>query len=350
MCRILSYSAIFAMALSLLLFPHLSVLAVQKALSLCIGAIIPSLFPYMALANIWYSLDGSQWLSQKLRPFMKSVFHLPGEAACAMLLGCVSGFPVSAKITAMLYNDHQIEKHEAEHMLMFCSNAGPAFVFGVIGRYIFKSSKISFALWLTHIVSAVIIGILFRPRLSQEQQGKALYLKNEARSSASLTQSIIDAGNSVIQICLLIIFFSILIEFTTAIIPPQLRSSSLFPFLVGLLELTNGVSAFPHQPTEAVFVMMSALLAWNGCCIHMQVLSVTSKSQLKMKKYFAGKFLHMLLSTAVACMIAPFLPFEVPNQPRFKHMVVWIAITFILFLIFHSVAKTSSGKSIKLSL
>jgi hypothetical protein len=90
---------------------------------------------------------------------------LPGRrrpAPHAFALGIIGGYPVGAKTAISLYQKKLCTKEEAERLLGFCNNSGPAFILGVVGVGVFSSSRIGILLYLVHIFSSITVGFLFR--------------------------------------------------------------------------------------------------------------------------------------------------------------------------------------------
>ena len=107
--------------------PDIAINAVYDTLKLCTQAVIPSLFPYFVITNLWISTGGAYKLSQRIGIMVETIFHLPKNLSHALLIGCISGFPLGANAVLQQYNDNKIMRDHAEQALMFCSNAGPGY-------------------------------------------------------------------------------------------------------------------------------------------------------------------------------------------------------------------------------
>ena len=73
-----------------------------KALTLCAGTVIPSLFPFMTVTALLVRLGFGQWLAPHTAGLMAPLFRLPGCASSALLLGLVGGYPIGARTAAEL--------------------------------------------------------------------------------------------------------------------------------------------------------------------------------------------------------------------------------------------------------
>ena len=120
--------------------PSESFEASKEALNLCINVIIPTLFPFFVFSSLAISLGLADILGKIFGGIMKPIFNVNGSCSTAFILGLISGFPVGAKTAISLYQNGQCSKTEAERILSFSNNAGPAFVLGTVGIGIWNSS------------------------------------------------------------------------------------------------------------------------------------------------------------------------------------------------------------------
>ena len=75
----------------------------------------------------------SRCLGRLLHPIMAPLFRVNGSCAAALALGFVGGYPVGARTAIQLYQQGQCSKTEAQRLLAFCNNSGPAFILGAVG-------------------------------------------------------------------------------------------------------------------------------------------------------------------------------------------------------------------------
>lgn len=325
----------------LLLCPGVAREAILQGLQVCCRSILPALFPFFVLTNLWISLGYGEKLSRLAAPLMVRVFHLPGAAAPAMVLGAVGGYPVGAQTIAQLFRDGSLSRQEAEAALRFCNNAGPAFLFGIVGGGLFQSAAIGAALWVIHLASAWLLGILFRPA-----QIPAASLSGTAESQAgplppAVTAAIAKAGDTALRVCVFVLFFSVASSYLAFLLP---SGRPWTVYLLGSLELAGGISRLAETglTAQAKFIASAALLGWGGLCIHCQSLAALSGSGLPARSYLSGKALHALVSGAGACLACPFLPLETAcfGSGLAFQFPLWLPILCLV-----AVAKSSSGKA-----
>ena len=329
-------------AASFVLFqPEIATRAISKGILVCANSILPTLFPFFIISDLWCTLGYSQQVSKVLSPFMNAVFHLPGSAAPALITAAVGGYPVGIQTLTKLYENNAISKHHAEATLLFCNLAGPAFILGIVGVGLFQSLQIGVVLWVIHLASAFSIGFLFRPSASTPDTN-VQYTATDTAFLPALTLAIKKAGETTVQVCIFILFFSIVTENLAHLLPSSVQSA----VLLGSFELASGCTSLGNLglPQKTVFVICSGFLGWGGLCVHFQSVSMLSRTDLSTKNHWAGKALQGLLSTALACLIAPYLPLHAPCFASASAPPV-TAIAFLACLMILMLEKSSSRKT-----
>ena len=323
-----------ALACMLLFMPQAVSRGVANGLSICANAILPSLFPFFVLTEFWVQAGYAHRIGLMAAPLTKRLFHLPGTAATAVILGMIGGYPMGAKTVASLYEKGQLTNDDAAQALFFCSNAGPSFLFGVIGVGVFQSVGMGFCLYLIHLFSAFLIGIIFRPKTCSE---KPIVRETETPLPKAIVSSIRQGGMTAISVCVFVVFFSVL--------------GSLFPFLTvssGLLELSRGADmlAASNFPVEFKAIMASGFVGFGGLCVMVQTISILQEVQLSCRTYCIGKLLHAILSMAITWLFLPYLPLSAPcftqALPTCNIVLFRTMLLSTLLLLF---VKISSGKT-----
>ena len=102
--------------------------------------LVLSLLPYFAAAGLLTRLGAVDALARRLAPAAARLFGVSGAGAAVFLLGLSGGYPLGAASIGELYRDGVIQNDEAEHLLAFCDNSGPAFAVGALGAGVFGSA------------------------------------------------------------------------------------------------------------------------------------------------------------------------------------------------------------------
>lgn len=285
----------------LILDPQSAVSGAQEGLELCIGAVVPSLFPFFFLSVLLTSsLAGKKF--RWLRPLGK-LLHLPAGSEAILLIGLIGGYPVGAQAVSQAWESERLDQENARRMLAFCNNAGPSFLFGILGR-MFSSAIVPWVLWAVHILSALLVGFLLPP-------AKQNSMTRSSAKPLTVAGALERAVKIMANVCGWVILFRVMISFLNRwmlwVLPETVQYS-----LIGVLELTNGCAALSNVTCEGLrFVLAACFLAFGGVCVGMQTASVTGK--LGTGYYFPGKFMQLVFSFLMACIVQYFI---FPSQSR----------------------------------
>lgn len=261
-----------------------------EGIDLCIRSVIPSLFPFFLLSGIVVK----SWMGTNL-PLLRPVgqfLGIPAGAETLLISAILGGYPVGAKCIRDAWACGGISKQDAERMLWFCCNAGPAFLFGMVAP-LFPPGNSSWILWGIHITAALLIGF-FHPGKSEETA------KLPVSENVNLSLSLMEAIKVTAQVCGWILVFRVLLAFLSQwflwILPEWLQVT-----LTGFLELSNGCLDLAAVKSEPIrFLLCSAMLSFGGCCVALQTRSVTQG--LNLGGYYLGKLLHTVLSLLLSSM------------------------------------------------
>ena len=287
-------------------------------IQICIKSVIPSLFPFFVLSILLTST-----ISNYSFRFLFPIGRLCGMRngiEPLLLTGLLGGYPVGAQSVIQAYRQGQLTKSETERLLGFCSNAGPAFIFGIAGN-LFSSPWIVWILWAVHILSAIIVGAI----LPDRQTGTVDFSNNV---SIDLATAVTKALKITATVSGWIILFRIVIAFLNHwflwLLPQWLQL-----LCIGILELANGCHSLIQTESEPVrFVLCAVILGFGGVCVGMQTVSVTGEFGTGM--YFPGKLMQGICSVILASLIAPFIFTNITLQ--FGFAAAGIAILMLSFI------------------
>ena len=171
--------------------------------------LVPSLLPYFAAAGLLTRLGAVDALARRLAPAAARLFGVSGAGAAVFLLGLSGGYPLGAASIGELYRDGVIQNDEAEHLLAFCDNSGPAFAVGALGAGVFGSAGWGLLLWVVHALAAAAVGILFRRKNPGSATARPAAPAKDI--GAALGGAVTAAGQTLLQIGAYVIFFSALL-------------------------------------------------------------------------------------------------------------------------------------------
>lgn len=285
-------------ASAMIISPHACIDTAKNSVELCLNVVIPSLFPFMVCSNLFIHLGMANMLSRNLSPIMRPLFGISGGGALAVILGFLSGYPIGASTATNLYQSGCISKSDAERLLAFCNNSGPLFVLGAVGVGMMHSRNAGLFLYVIHILSALITGIIFK-RYHLSNNCERLLPSAGAQTSKDIASavgtSIANSVDAIFKVCGFVIFFSV---FCTT-----LPNSPLTPFVYSLLEITGGVKHLLNSsliPSNLLLPVISFFMALSGVSIMLQTSAIVLPADLSMRPYVHGKFVQASLAFVLA--------------------------------------------------
>lgn len=272
--------------------------AAAEGLALCAGSVIPALFPFMVTSSMLISLGFGTLLSPLLAPLM-ALYRLPGQAGAAVVLGLVGGYPIGAKTAARLCAEGRLTRSEGERLLTFCNNSGPVFLISVLGEGIFGSFRAGVYLWLIHLLSALLAGLLLRGGEGTERRAPPppLAQGSEMSLSTAFVSAVRESSLTMVSVCGFVVFFYVLSR-PLRLLPPPLSLAA-----VGAVELFSMTPLV--TPDRLGFTLASAWAGFGGLSVLCQ--SAAALEDLSPVSLVKGKALQGLLAGALAVLFWPLL-------------------------------------------
>lgn len=301
----------------------------REGITLCLSTLIPSLYPFIFLSVLLtWALNGQ--VLPPLRPIAR-ICKMPAGTESLLAISFLGGYPVGAQCISLLRKRGQLTDAQAMRMIAFCNNAGPSFIFGILGT-MFSDKKAPWLLWIVHIASALLVGLLLP---GTTVTGNVTPMQRKLCIIDAFTQAI----KSMASICGWVILIRMVLAFIES------WFLWLFPLPVqvitaGILELSNGCIRISELECEGLrFLIASVLLSLGGICVTLQ--TVSAADGIPMKLYFPGK----LLQCSISIVLSSLLQFAFPVTARYDCRAVSAiaAVIFIFILSFLQHSKKSSG-------
>lgn len=259
---------------------------------------VPTLFPFMMISSIMVYSGADLELGSMLSRILKKIYKYSSFGLYAIFMGFFCGFPMGAKVVSELYGNDKISKSEANTLLAFCNNIGPAYFVGIIIPILHECGyqntlPFVFGMYGIPAVYGIVMGFLhadhhasneIKPQSAQPPSSLAATLK---KSCMDNTQALIILGGYITFTNA----FRIFLDF----MPFSHNSKNV---LSSFLEIIGGVQAIYTTtliPAQKVFWMMTALCFGGVSCI-LQTSSFLEKSALSLEYYLKHKVLITLLS------------------------------------------------------
>jgi len=272
-----------------------AVTGVKDGLDLCLSTLIPSLFPFFVLsALVTGSLTG---VSVAPLRWVGRLCRMPRGAESILPVGILGGYPVGAAAIGAEYKHGRLTLTDANRMSLFCNNAGPSFLFGMLGP-LFPHAGYVWLLWCIQIAATILTG-MFLPGTCACDTAPADPVQ------VSLPDAVNRGIKSMSLVCGWVILFRMLLNFLSRwlfwLLPDTVRI-----LITGLLELSNGCLELSHIADPGLrFLLAGIMLSLGGICVWMQTAAVFS--ELRIYGYITGRMLHCLISATLSLFLLPLL-------------------------------------------
>lgn len=255
--------------------------------------VLPSVLPFMFFTRLLSSLDTMPKLTQPFSFLTRKLFNTPPISIYAFLMAILSGYPVGSKIVSDLYLQGKITQNDAFKMLSFCSTSGPMFIVGAVGVKMFHSAKIGYLLFASHLLGAMINGLVFRSLSSKKQDTHSNFTLT--RQSFDINEIVLNSTLSILSVgCIIVIFFIIITTFMPFF---NLLPAPLSALLQGVVEITKGSLSLSTLPNKFFAISAASfVISFGGISTLLQSISMTSSLKMSTALFALQKMMHGLFS------------------------------------------------------
>jgi len=288
----------FVFGVTVAVFPKICIVAVRDTLILCGNVLIPSLFPITVCTIIISKLlDNCSF--GRLDKITFNIFGLSGDEFILFLLSALGGYPMGAKLLNDKCSGNENFKIRATIMQNYFVNGGIGFIVIAIGEGIFGLKQIGYILYLSHILSSLVLCFLFSFKLKKEKIIKSQNVKMGENIIDVFVYSVSDGANILVLICGFTLFFSAV---TTV-----LNTVKHTKLLCMLLEITNGVTL-----TKNIY-LVAFLLGFSGVSVIFQIISIGKGYKINVFYLLLSRIAHGLLSVLFVFVFLKIFKVNIPT-------------------------------------
>lgn len=292
--KMIIYCAFMA-CLIMVAFPEVTATASKEAIRLWLNAVVPTLFPFIIMANFIKQTGIVCRFPTGIYPF---------------IMALLSGYPMGAKLSGDAYRDHWIDEMQLQRILSYSMVTGPAFIVGAVGVTFFHSQTLGYILAASHYVGAIINGVIhggvcLRTNLCNMREG----MQRESYYTC-LTDSILDGFKTIGMILAYIMMFMIgtdLIQFTG--IFALFKTDYHAAFVKGFFEMTLGCNAIYSCQCSVMkkLVLTSFLISFGGLSVLGQSMSMLKNCPVSSMQLLKLKLSHGIISAILTFTIYSFV-------------------------------------------
>ncbi len=310
--QIATCAAIFVCITILISSPSIYIKSTFNGIMVWATIVLPSLLPFFFLTKILINFKCLYTFSSKFSSICKKLYNCHGISAYIFLMSVVSGYPVGAKLISEFHKNNIIDTGQAHRLISFCSTSGPMFIIGSVGASLFCSKIAGIIIFLAHIMSSLLNGLLYRKvkLFTHNPINIQPSFNTENMLSDSMYNSIISVlcvGGFIAISFMLVDMFSNLnifypLESLINILLHPLKISAGKPISYGIVEVTKGCIELSslHLPIFIMIPIATGLISFGGISVHLQSLSFLQSCKIKYRFFLLTKITHCIISIIVS--------------------------------------------------
>lgn len=274
-----------------------------EGILMCMGVLIPSLFPFMILSSFMAENNISEILSPVFTPVSKLFTGLGGICFIPVMLSIAGGYPVGARAISALKSKGLIKDREAAQLALICCGAGPGFLVTFVGVTMLESKDAGIILLVSQIISILSLCVISRIGFSRKKEETAPAPLPGA--SVSISEAFVGAVYSAVKSCGSMCGYVVLMSAVCNIITSGLGLSGVLgQFAVSTLEITTGV----YNLESTNLTIVSGLVGFGGICVHLQIFRELKGVSFSKSLFYVYRLLSAgisMLCTRVLLMLFP---------------------------------------------
>ena len=301
--KIITALAVTAAAVILTLNAKSATYGAQRGISMCFNTVIPSLFLFSVLSETAYGLGA--FSSGRTARAIAKFLNIPVTCICAVVFSFIGGYPVGVRLIKKEFDKKNADAKTARRLVSFCVNAGPGFIINTVGvsvlNSVFSGVTALVSTFLPSIITAAVLAFLSKRKGGICAVGYDSLSAESASFSEVFTSSVSNSASAMISISAWIILFSAL----ESVLFSYIKNEQIGLWLRMIFEVTDGVSA-----AESIggAPLCSAVTAFGGICVFMQIYPLLIKMKIKPYMYFIPRIINAVNSYAVCSVLIKIFP------------------------------------------
>lgn len=319
---LLAFLSIF-LVVAIILQPDAAFQSSLQGLTVWWNIVFPGLLPFLVLFELIAAFGLAHAASSLLQPLMSTLFKLPGEAALALVLGWLGGYPAGAESVASLRKRSIVSKQQGQRLLALAHMPNPLFMLVVIGAgFLHKpitGAIIAAIVWLSALWMMFIMTLLsqrgqasdphFAAAVGTNQSQGMLYRAAEAlrvgreQDGRSFGKALGDSVAASVQKLMMIggfmIFAAVIARLSEPLLSPLLATAGLSFMSQAFFEGHLGAYAAAVWDAPGAGMLgnaaaIAAVLAWSGLSGILQAGYSITGTDLKLLPFIAWRVAHAL--------------------------------------------------------
>ena len=309
-----AFAVFILFCMAAILFFKSAAASFTEGIKLWFACILPSLFPYMFFSAMLSETKAAHKIAARLSPLSEKIFNVNGCVLYAFFLSLISGYPIGAKTVSDLSKNGAIGKSETVRAATLCSTASPVFLIVSIGSIAFNSVFFGVLLFTTHLISAIISGVIFsfyRRKDRPEKPSPVLF----SRSTNLLYESAEKSAVGVITVGgIIAVFYTFTdILFSSGVLSP---AASGLTGLFGDENIGNGVAFSLFECTKGLktislsginfftLPLCAAVCGFGGVSVIAQSMAFLKSAKIKTAVFISIKLFAAAINFVIGLLVS----------------------------------------------
>lgn len=303
-----AWAAVLSALAMLFIFSEECKTGCVNGILLCLGILVPSLFPFFILSSFIAESSLCEYLSLPFGKMFTIITGMEKNAFIPVIMSIVGGYPVGAKTIAQMYRNSKLTKESAGKLSALCCLAGPGFLVTFVGVSLMKSKEAGLILLSSQIIGIFVLLIMSRFLFNKNSIKE--FTDNRICKRATFFEVMISSVSSSVKstagMCGFVIFFSAVCEITKTF---PFMTGNLRAIVMSLLEITTGLTA---TDSYLSIETISALAGFGGICVHMQIFRELKGIEFSRTKFYICRIIQTAISFVSAKILLLIFPISTP--------------------------------------
>ncbi len=331
MKKLLLTLSLTALMSAILLNPAIYITSVKSALNNCYATLIPSLFVFMLLSQLFCDSAAGTAAVKLILPLTRKLFKMNVTETKITLLSFLGGYPCGAKLISNALKNSQLSEKSATRLLRFCVNPSPSYLILALGTSLYQNKEIGVIILTSNITVSLLTALITRPKtVSSETKYPQISF------SQTLIKSTSDSTNAMLLICAFSLLFSVIITFLN-----QIGLFKINRYLTALISLSLDVVTGVNQSYSASFFLTATAVSFGGVSVILQCMAILKDTNINFIKIIPSRILTSLLTGLVSCFIIRIRDFPIETMTTLKPelstsnpmLSVFFIITSLMFVV-----------------
>ena len=265
---------------------------IKKGILFCMEVLVPSLYAFMALSAAVIRSGIAVSLAEPFGRITRFLFRLPPSGLAVILLSILGGYPVGARCAAMLFEQGNISRSDAQKVANIAICAGPGFLINYVGSALLGNRQSGVILLCAEITGVLLTGVIIgrtmrsaplpHPRFSSGSQSHHL-----------LIDSVTDASRATFHMCGMVVICTAMITVIEKISPDE-RITNIAS---AVIEITEGCHRLCGRYP---LYMIAFFIGFGGISVHLQAYAGMGDLPINKGLFFLYRIIQGIITAAAA--------------------------------------------------